>query len=307
MTPATRTSAVGALVIASLLWGTTGTAASFLPETVSPLAVGASTMMFGGLLLFAVSARASITAIRDAAIRRWLLVGAAGVFVYPLAFYSSMNLAGVAIGNVVSLGTGPIFAALLEWIIDRRRPSRRWALCTAAAIVGILLLAWGTQRATGTAGGASGFGVLAGILLGVLAGLAYALYAYSSSRAIGAGERSGAVMGGMFGIGAVTLAPVLLALGASLLQSGQSVAIAAYLALGPMFLAYLFFGIALRTVRSSTATSITLLEPLVATLLAVIVVGESLAVLGFIGLALILGAVVALATARQTRSVPGSP
>ena len=31
-----------------------------------------------------------------------------GVVVYPLAFYSSMHFAGVAIGNVVSLGTGPI-------------------------------------------------------------------------------------------------------------------------------------------------------------------------------------------------------
>ena len=47
-------SATLALVVASVLWGTTGTAASFLPDDVSPLAVGASTMAICGLLMFAV-------------------------------------------------------------------------------------------------------------------------------------------------------------------------------------------------------------------------------------------------------------
>jgi DME family drug/metabolite transporter len=55
----------------------------------------------------------------------------------------------------------------------------------------------------------------------------------------------------------------------------------------------------MRTLRSSTATTITLLEPLVATLLAVAVVGERLDLLGWLGLALILAGVTALATARQ--------
>ena len=55
---------IAALVLASVLWGTTGTAASFLPDDVSPIAVGASTMGIGGLLLFLFSARAAIAVIR---------------------------------------------------------------------------------------------------------------------------------------------------------------------------------------------------------------------------------------------------
>ena len=94
-----------AIVLASLLWGTTGTAASFLPSTVPPLATGAATMGIGGALLFAVSARRATAVLRDAAARPWLLLGAAGVVAYPLAFYSSMEYAGVAVGNVVSLGS----------------------------------------------------------------------------------------------------------------------------------------------------------------------------------------------------------
>ncbi|CAN5224438.1 EamA family transporter [soil metagenome] len=291
-----RSSGAWALVLASVLWGTTGTAASFLPASVSPLAIGASTMTVGGILLFAVSLRPAIRAIRDGASRRWLLLGAAGVFAYPLAFYSSMHLAGVAIGNVVSLGTGPVFAALLEWLFERHRPSVLWAGCTAAAVAGIVLLSLG-----GDATGAPA--VIPGVLLGLVAGLAYALYTYSSSRGIRAGQPSRGVMGGMFGLGAVVLAPVLLVFGAPLLQSAQSVGIAAYLAVGPMFVAYLLFGIGMRTLRSSTATTITLLEPFVATILAVLVVGERLDPVGWLGLALILIAVTVLATARR----PASP
>lgn len=293
--PSTRGSGAWALILASLLWGTTGTAASFFPADVSPIAIGASTMTVGGLLLFVVSLRPALAAIRDAASRRWLLLGAVGVFVYPLAFYSSMNLAGVAIGNVVSLGTGPVFAAILEWLFERHRPSTLWAGCTAAAIAGIVLLSLG-----GDASGAPA--VVPGVLLGLAAGLAYALYTYSSSRGIRAGQPSRGVMGGMFGLGAVALAPVLVVFGAPLLQSGHTVGIAAYLAIGPMFVAYLLFGVGMRTLRSSTATTITLLEPFVATILAVLVVGERLDLVGWLGLALILVAVTVLATARR----PGS-
>lgn len=306
MNPTSTRAASGAwaLVLASLLWGTTGTAASFMPDSVSPLVIGASTMTVGGILLFAVSARRSLAAIRDAASRRWLLVGALGVFVYPLAFYLSMNLAGVAIGNVVSLGTGPVFAALLEWIFERAKLSRLWLACTGVAIVGVLLLALGGHGA-----GASGdsANVVPGILLGILAGLAYALYTYASSRAIRTGHPSGGVMGGMFGLGALGLLPILLLLGAPLLHSATSIGIAAYLALGPMFLAYVLFGIGMRTLSSSTATTITLLEPFVATLLAIIVVGERLEPLGWIGLALILVAVTILATARHPRRGAPAP
>ena len=292
-----------ALVLASLLWGTTGTAASFFPESVSPLAVGSSTMTIGGILLFVVSARPALAAIRDVASRRWLLVGALGVVVYPLAFYSSMDLAGVAIGNVVSIGTGPVFAALLEWVFERHRPSRLWVACTAAALAGIVLLGLGGLRGAAD----SGTNVVAGIGLGLAAGLAYALFTYSSSRAIRTGQAPRGVMGAMFGFGALALAPVLLVLGGPLLQSAQTVGIAAYLATGPMFVAYLLFGIGMSTLHSSAATTITLLEPFVATLLAVIVVGERLSPLGWLGLALILAAVTVLATARQSAGPRESP
>ena len=292
-----------ALLLASLLWGTTGTSASFLPDDVSPLAIGASTMGVGGLLLFVTSPRLSLGVLRDRRARRWVALGAIGVFVYPLAFYSAMNLAGVAVGNVVALGSGPVFAALYEWVGERHPLSRRWVVSTGLAVLGIVGLALGRQAGSG---GVSA-GTLPGVALGLLAGAAYALYTYASSRAIQAGEPSRGVMGAMFGIGAVLLLPVLLVTGAPLLQSWSTVGIAAYLAIGPMFVAYLLFGIGLRSVRSSAATTITLLEPLVATLLAVLVVGERLAAVGWIGLLLVFAGLAILVTARRGPKIADRP
>jgi DME family drug/metabolite transporter len=289
-------SGVLALVLASLLWGTTGTTASFLPDDVSPLAIGASTMGIGGLLLFAATSRVSVAVLRDRQARRWVLIGAIGVFVYPLAFYAGMDLAGVAVGNVVALGSGPVFAALIEWVVERRRLDLRWAISTGMAVVGIVLLSLG--KVTDAAAGRGD--LVAGVLLALLAGLAYALYTYASGRAIRAGSHpSRGVMGSMFGVGAVLLLPVLIVTGAPLLQSLGTVGIAAYLAIGPMFVAYLLFGIGLRGTTSSTVTTITLLEPVVATVLAVVVVGERLAPIGWVGLGLVLAGLAVLVSARR--------
>lgn len=288
-----------ALVLASVLWGTTGTAASLLPDTVSPVAVGAATMGVGGILLFGLSARRAARVLGDRAARPWLLLGAIGVVVYPLAFYSAMNLAGVAVGNVVALGSGPVFAALFEWAWERRGPGMLWLACTATAFVGIGLLAVG-----GSGDRRAGWPMTAGVLLGLLAGLAYALYTYASSRAIGLGHGPRGVMGGMFGVGAVGLVPMLIATGSPLLQSPLTVAVSAYLAVGPMLVAYLLFGIGLATLRSSSVTTITLVEPLVATVLAVVVVGERLGVVGWIGLGLIFTGVSAMTAARHPDKSP---
>ncbi|MDO8337060.1 MAG: EamA family transporter [Microcella sp.] len=294
-------SALWALVAASILWGTTGTAASFVDDGVSPVAIGAATMAIGGALLLSISARGAVAAVRRPDARRWLLIGAVGVVVYPLAFYSAMDLAGVAIGNVVALGSGPLFAALLERVIDGRRLTTRWMLGASAGIVGVALLVVGGH---GGAGAADASAVPLGVALGLVAGGAYALYTFASGRVIGLGVSSRSTMGAVFGLGAIPLAIVLLATGAPILESPQNVAIIGYLAVGPMFLAYVLFGWGLRSIRSSTVTVVTLLEPLVATILAVLIVGERLDALGWVGLVLILLGVTVVSTARRPVPAP---
>jgi drug/metabolite transporter, DME family len=61
-----------------------------------------------------------------------------------------------------------------------------------------------------------------------------------------------------------------------------------------MFTGYLLFGWALASVSVSSATTLSLLEPAVAAILAVTVVGERLPIAGWAGLALIGGCLIVL-------------
>jgi len=290
--------AILALVLASMLWGTTGTTATFLPAAVTPIAIGATTMTVGGALLFATSARASWAIVRDRAQRGWLISAALGMTVYPLTFYASMDLAGVAIGNVVSLGAGPLFAALLEWRIGRQRLTLRWMLSTTIALGGVTLLVGGGH---GSGSVVSTDTVPLGVALGITAGAGYALFTFASGQIVRSGHRGRATMGAAFGLAALPLSVVTLLTAAPLLETPLGLSIAGYLAVGPMFAAYILFARALRALRSSTVTVVTLLEPLVATLLAVAIVGERLEPVGWLGLSLILIGVTVLSTARQPR------
>jgi DME family drug/metabolite transporter len=196
-----------------------------------------------------------------------------------------------------------VFAAIFEWLWERHRLTTRWVVSTAIAVTGVVLLGLFGRVSTASGGTLTGLGVA----LGLLAGLAYALYTYSSTRAIRAGNSGRAVMGGTFGLGAIGLIPVLLVFGAPILRSVGNIGIATYLAVFPMFVAYLLFGIGVRALRSSVVTTITLLEPVVATILAVTIVGERLTVLGWLGIFLILVGVSVLVAARPTRKPDQSP
>jgi DME family drug/metabolite transporter len=133
-----------------------------------------------------------------------------------------------------------------------------------------------------------------GVGLGLAAGTTYALYTWAAHRLIGHGVTPRAAMGAVFGLGGLLLLPVLLATGAPLVASWPNAAVGAYMALVPMFTGYLLFGSALAHVPASTATTLSLLEPAIATILAVIVVGEHLSAVGWASLALIAGCLVIL-------------
>lgn len=306
MTGLGRSSGIGALCVlaASILWGTTGTAATFAPD-VGPLAIGAAAMGLGGLLqaLIATPQIARHTAhLREQ--HGTVLLGAASVAVYPLAFYSSMHLAGVAVGTVVSIGTAPLASALIERVVDGRRLTRRWMFAATLGLLGTVLLCVAEAAHATEAAGASTARTLLGIGLGVIAAATYALYSWTAHRLISRRIPSRAAMGTVFGIGGLLLLPVLAATGAPLVASGSNAAVGAYMALVPMFAGYVLFGWGLAHVPASTATTLSLLEPVVAAVLAVLVVGERLPATGWAGITLVITCLTVLTTPAPTRRSP---
>ncbi|MFI8201030.1 DMT family transporter [Streptomyces sp. NPDC085942] len=299
-----RSAGIGALCVltASVLWGTTGTAATFAPD-VGPLAIGAAAMGLGGLLQALIAARQIARhAVGLRGQRGTVLLGAAAVAIYPLAFYSSMHLAGVAVGTVVSIGAAPLASALIERAVDGRRLTRRWMLAAALGLLGTVLLC--VAEAAHATDAASTTGTLLGIGLGLVAAATYAVYSWAAHRLISRQIPSRAAMGAVFGIGGLLLLPVLAVTGAPLVASGSNAAVGAYMALVPMFAGYVLFGWGLAHVPASTATTLSLLEPAVAAVLAVLVVGERLPATGWAGIALVITCLAVLTTPTPTRPAP---
>jgi DME family drug/metabolite transporter len=274
------------------MWGTTGVVAAGMTPDVSTFAIGAFTMGVGGIVLAALTWPAVRRALSIPQARWWVLLGGIGVLVYPLSFYAGMRDAGVAVGNTVALGSGPLFAGVIEWLATKRRPTKNWFVAVIIAGAGLIFV--------GVARGASSDVGLTGVLLALIAGMAYALYSVAGSRVIAAGASFQGSMGAVFGAGALPLLFVLLFTGGPLVSNLDNLTRGAYLALGPLVLAYLLFGFALTRASASLVTLVTLLEPVFATVLAVVVLGEALPGIGWVGIALLVSGVAVATVPRRS-------
>jgi drug/metabolite transporter, DME family len=283
---------------AAVLWGTTGTAATFAPRGSSSLAIGAAAMGIGGIALFAGARRAAVRLITTGAGGRALWLGACFVVVYPLAFYTSMADAGVAIGVTLSIGTAPVAAALIERLRDGRRLSRGWAATVAIAIIGAILLGAGRADLAHH----SALQELTGVILALTAACCYAGYSVAASEIIARGASSRATVGALFGLASVVLIPVLLITGSTLIANTRGILVAGYLGLIPMSIGYVLFGHGLRTTMARDATLLSLLEPAVAAVLADLIAHQQLSKLGWLGIGLVLASLI-----LQTRTTgPGN-
>jgi DME family drug/metabolite transporter len=252
------------VLLAAVCFGTTGTAQALGPEGLEPTGVGAARILVGGALLMLVG---------GAAVRRLprtpLLIAAAAVAVYQLGFFAAVADTGVAVGTIVAIGSGPAFAGLLEWAVLKTAPTKAWALATALALAGVAVLTTSSADATIS---------LPGVALALLAGAGYATYTLAAKRMV-AEHAPETVMAGAFGLGAVLLLPVLALHHDGLTQPG-GIALALFLGIVPTALAYVLFARGLKRLSAAETATLTLAEPLTATILGVIVLGESLAPLG---------------------------
>jgi Predicted membrane protein len=131
-----------------------------------------------------------------------------------------------------------------------------------------------------------------GLLAALLAGFCYGTYSYAIARIIRQGYAPLATAGAVFGAASLPLFAVALFGGSALLTAGSDLVGLGYLIAGPMVMSYLLYTWAMRSLKSSAVLLISLVEPAVATLLAVWIVEERFDLQGGLGIALIALAVI---------------
>ncbi|SDQ76971.1 drug/metabolite transporter, DME family [Thermostaphylospora chromogena] len=261
-------------------------------STVAPVSLAAARLVIGGLVL-ALATGPFLASAVNARPRGALVLAALAVAGYQLAYFAAVDRTGVAVGTMVSLGSGPVFTGALAWLIDRKRPALRWAAATALAVAGCAVLVLGGARGGGQV-------EVSGVLLALLGGFLYAFYTVTAARVIAAGAPSGAVMGVMFGCAAVVMLPILLWSGVGWLTTPGGLLVALYLGCVTTALSYILYGVGLRTTPVATAVTLTLAEPAVASLLGVAVLGERLSPVSTAGLALLAAGLIMVALPTRT-------
>lgn len=284
------------VLLAAVLFGTTGTAQALGPEA-SPLAVGSARIAVGAVLL--AIAAALVRGVAGGAWSKGALGAAAvGIAGYQLCFFAAVSDTGVAVGTVVALGSAPALSGLLARVANGTPLDARWAACTALATVGVVVLVLSGSDARVSP---------PGVLLALGAGLSYAAYTVASKRLLDDGHPPEAVMARGFGLAAVALLPVLVVKGGDV-ASVDGVALALYLGAIPTALAYVLFARGLKHISAGETATLTLAEPLTAAALGVLVLDERPGALAIAGAVLVLAGLVALAAPggrrRTTEPVP---
>ncbi|MGQ7847645.1 DMT family transporter [Granulosicoccus sp. 3-233] len=279
-----RTTGIILILAAAMLWGTTGTAQTFAPLGLSSYWVGTGRLVVAGIFFLILLTVRDINCLRWSRLQPlpWAAIawGAAGMAVYNLAFFAGVRATGVAVGTAVALGSGPLWAGLLQALITRQKPRGIWWVAVSIAVVGLVLTTFNPDEDASLS--------VTGLILCLLSGLSYACYALATKHIVA--HSTPAV-----GTATVFTLAALLALPFAFLLAGQpqlhvaDLGVMVWLGVVATGVAYLLFSSGLRHVSSATGVALALAEPVTAVALAILIVGERPGMTGLLGVGLILG------------------
>lgn len=282
--------------VAAVLWGTTGTAQSLGAGGLSPFWVGAAQLavssLFLGVLLAVSHWRLRGRAGQGGAPVQpllpnpvhlglrpaWFVLASMGIGGYSIFFYEGVTLTGVAVGTAVAIGSGPIWAGLMQALVLRAPLSVLWWAGTLVSVAGGAAMVMARGGATLS---------WSGLALCLLAGLSYAGYALINKRLVT--HMSPRVVNFYVFTGAACMAVPI-----ALVQSGlpqwslAAVLVVVYLGVVVSGLAHMLFSIGLRSISGPTGVTLSLIEPVAAFVLAVWVVGERQPLQSWLGLLAVL-------------------
>jgi len=280
------------VILAAFLWGVSGGIAAMLIERGwDPLVVS----FYRGLIGFVCFgawwlARSAAIPLPDRKALGWAALaglGVAGNFVF---YFLSISHANVAVA-VTLMYMEPVYVCLVLLAIGATRLTPALAAAIVAVVLGVALL---TQFIGGA--GVSGL-TLFGVVAGLLSGIAYAVFLFGFQNATRRAP-SVAVLGVAFAVFLLVLAPLVDHGQVAAAPLSDDVALFLLLGLFGAGLSFFLYVIGLRTASPVSVSLVAAVEPVTATLFALVVLGQGLAVGQWLGMILILATVTVLGIRR---------
>jgi DME family drug/metabolite transporter len=216
------------------------------------------------------------------------------LIVYQWCYLAAVDRLGVASATLIALCVPPALVAAVSVLLLGERPTGRSAAALLGALAGTALLV-GWQTDTGDHHGSTAVGVL--FALASAAGIAGHVLA---SRSLAGRHHALRPLAIGFPAGVIAFLPIVAGHGVSFRQPLAGWLLLFYLAFVPSVVAYWFYQRGLQDVPATTASVVTLLEPLTAAILAWVFFDERLGVVGWLGGALLMGSIVVLSLGART-------
>ncbi|MEV7195989.1 DMT family transporter [Streptomyces sp. NPDC093510] len=319
------------LIVAGVAWGTAGAAAAlvFRSSDMGPVSLSFWRCAGGFVLLLAARPVARLvrsrrtrtqipahayaeayaeaeayaavgepTARRVRRLRRVRRIVGTGVAlaVFQTAYFASVEATGLAVGTVVTMGSGPVLIALGARLTLGERLGRAGVVAVVGALAGLVVLVLGGDG--GGDGGGDATVRPAGVAWGLVSAAAYAAMTLLTRWwGRGGGADSSDTTVWAFAVVSLCLLPLAAAEGL-MPHTAEPARVGVYLlyiAAVPTAVAYALYFAGAAVVRSATVSVITLLEPVGAAVIAIALLGEALTVATVVGTALMLAAVTGLA------------
>lgn len=310
-----NTQSIGAsqVLFAGMLWGTSGTIASLLPDNASTLSIAAVRLAIGSsaLLVFLMLEKRGLPFARLPRIPLPLLmVSAIGMAITQMALFLSVRLSGVTVATMIFIGSSPLFGGLLSSLFRKERQTRSWMVSSLIVAAGCLGMAF-SETFVGD-GAVNQSSLLLGSLAAMVAGLGWALVGncIKTLHTYGSPLESSAIV---MLAGSVVLLPLAALDGLGWLAQPGNFSLALALGIVSAAMPYLFFSLGMKRIPVAHAFLYGLIEPITASLLGMILLKERLNGTGMIGYGLVLAGLVlfsvwaAMAAKARTQEIPSSP
>lgn len=282
------------IVIAGVLWGTSPLFVSYLsPRGFSSVELTSVRALITGIALGCLILFTKRTKFRASPLNLLLFILNGAAFVGTASFYFQGIKMTSSATAVVLMYTAPIYVLIFSVIFLGERLTRLKVFSMALMLVGCVLV-------SGIAEGFAFDGV--GVIFGVLAGISYGAYNIITKILMRRGSDPTATTFYSFSFAAVIslfIVPPTELFGCVADNLPMSVPMLILFGITTCVAPYFLYTFALRDLSAGTASSLGIIEPMSATLFSAVFLSEIPSIFSWIGIVLILGAVVLLGVAEK--------